>query len=263
MLGDCCETHGSRDRYLNVLADREHALDAFIAHEAPGLEGKTRRIECLRLLEMQRHAMMMFTSCGWFFDDLSGIETVQILRYAGRALQLAATLGAQGLEATFVERLAQAKSNVPEEGDGLAVWNRHVRPSIVSLLDVGAHYAISSLFETFAREANIYCYRVERSDHQNLRAGRASFAVGTARVIAQATGESLTMVYTALHLGDHNVTAGVVAGPETLDYAALTADSSAAFSRVAFPEVIRLIDRHFGSSTYSLVLISRRTKAYS
>ena len=65
-------------------------------------------VAVLSLLEMQRHAMLMYTSCGWFFDELSGMETVQIIQYAGRAMQLAESYCIQSIETPFLERLALA-----------------------------------------------------------------------------------------------------------------------------------------------------------
>ena len=73
-----------------------------------------------KLLEMQRHAMLMYTSCGWFFDELSGIETVQVIQYAGRVVQLAEELFGNDIERRFLDKLALAKSNLPEHGDGAA-----------------------------------------------------------------------------------------------------------------------------------------------
>ena len=79
----------------------------------------------LKLLELQRYLMLMYTSCGWFFDELSGIETVQVIQYAGRALQLAGQLFAEDLAAPFLELLAQAKSNIPDQGDGRSIYERY------------------------------------------------------------------------------------------------------------------------------------------
>jgi hypothetical protein len=58
-------------------------------------------ITVLKLMELQRHAMLMYTSCGWFFDELSGIETVQVIQYAGRVLQLADQLFTEAFEPDF------------------------------------------------------------------------------------------------------------------------------------------------------------------
>ena len=81
----------------------------------------------LKLLEIERHAMLMYTSCGWFFNDISGIETVQILRYAARAIQLASEITQKPLEAEFLRHLAKAKSNVPEFKTGRGVYQKLVK----------------------------------------------------------------------------------------------------------------------------------------
>ena len=66
--------------------------------------------------------MLMYTSCGWFFDELSGIETVQVIHYASRALQLAAQITAQSLEEEFLNLLQRTKNNLPEHVDGRAIY---------------------------------------------------------------------------------------------------------------------------------------------
>ena len=118
------------------------------------------------LMELERHAMLMYTSCGWFFDDISGIETVQVIAYAGRVLQLASELfgkRAATLEKKFIDRLATAKSNIPEQQDGAAVYNRYIRTMQVGLEQVAAHYAISSIFTSYPDEADLFSYSVAAS----------------------------------------------------------------------------------------------------
>src|SRR5205085_2471919 len=72
----------------------------------------SRTVTALKLLELQRNCLLMYTSCGWFFDELSGIETVQVLQYAGRAVQLAEELFGRPFEPAFLDRLAEAKRDV-------------------------------------------------------------------------------------------------------------------------------------------------------
>jgi hypothetical protein len=78
------------------------------------------------LLELEKYALRMFTSCGWFFDDIAGIEAVQILRYAARAIDLAGAEG-PGLEVELLDRLALAPSNDPAKGNGRDVYRNLVR----------------------------------------------------------------------------------------------------------------------------------------
>src|SRR5690606_24503949 len=115
----------------------------------------------LKLLELQRHAMLMYTSCGWFFDELSGIETVQVIQYAGRVVQLAQDLFPEDLESPFLERLERAKSNMPEHRDGHHIYAKYVKPAIIDLTKVAAHFAASTLFENYQAQDAIYCYDVD------------------------------------------------------------------------------------------------------
>src|SRR5581483_6779168 len=120
----------ARDGYVDVILDRsEEVVERFLKeHQAHGLNA-TERVRALQLMEMQRHAQLMYTSCGWFFDDISGIETVQVIAYAARALQLARELfgeRAGGLEPAFLKRLSEAKSNVASAGDGSRIYREKV-----------------------------------------------------------------------------------------------------------------------------------------
>ncbi len=95
------------------------------------------------LIELERNALRSFTSCGWFFDDIAGIETIQILRYAARALDLAGPVGAD-LERGFLERLAAAESNDPAVGTGADIYRRSVRPRWPAEQRVAAGFAAMS-----------------------------------------------------------------------------------------------------------------------
>jgi alpha-amylase/alpha-mannosidase (GH57 family) len=118
----------ARDAYVDVILDRAtDAVDRFLAEQAGRALAAPERVRALKLLELQRHAQLMYTSCGWFFDDVGGIEARQIVQYAGRALQLAADLFGPGLEEPFLERLERAKSNSPDAGDGRDIYEETVR----------------------------------------------------------------------------------------------------------------------------------------
>ncbi|HBL29498.1 MAG TPA: hypothetical protein DD490_21910 [Acidobacteria bacterium] len=119
----------ARDDYVAVLLDRTPAgVAAFFDRQAAGQPQGLDRVRALHLLEMQRQALLMYTSCGWFFSDLSGIETIQVLSYAGRAVQLAEQLFHEEIEERFLRRLDASRSNLPEHGTGRDLFRRHVRP---------------------------------------------------------------------------------------------------------------------------------------
>jgi alpha-amylase/alpha-mannosidase (GH57 family) len=121
----------ARDGYIDVVLDRSPgSVDRFFArHSVRPLSGDE-KAAALKLLEMQRYAMLMYTSDGWFFDELSRPEPLQVMQYAGHAAQLARELFGDGTEAELLEMLAQAKSNLPSQGDGRRIYENMVRPAI-------------------------------------------------------------------------------------------------------------------------------------
>jgi alpha-amylase/alpha-mannosidase (GH57 family) len=243
----------ARNDYIRVLLDRspENVEKFFQDHAASPLTAAD-RIAALKLLEIQRHAMLMYTSCGWFFDDLSGIETVQIIQYAGRVLQLSEELFGDTLESQFLERLERAKSNLPEHRDGRLIYEKFVKPAMINLEKVGAHYAVRSLFEPYAEHDRIYCYLVDREEFKPSEAGRMKLALGRARFTSKITGESAVLSFGVQHLGDHNVNGGVREFRGEEAYQSLVQEISEVFSRADLPEVVRLLDRNFGQNIFSL-----------
>jgi alpha-amylase/alpha-mannosidase (GH57 family) len=248
----------SRDGYIEVVLDRSpENVQRFFSQHANRELSESDRITALKLLELQRHAMLMYTSCGWFFDDLSRIETVQIIQYAGRVVQLAAELLGDETESHFLELLQAAKSNMPEQGDGRTIYERYVKPAMVDLTKVAAHYAVSSLFEEYGKEVKLYCYHVDAEDYQTSECGKARLAVGRARATSEITQESALLSFGVLHLGDHNLNAGVREYQGEEAYQVMVQETTQTCTAGDFAEGIRLLDKHFGSSTYSLKSLFR------
>ena len=247
------DSWAARDSYIDVVLDRslenvKRFLEQHRTHELDEAE----MVTVLKLLELQRHAMLMYTSCGWFFDELSGIETVQVIQYAGRAVQLAQELFGDDIEAYFLERLELATSNIPEHGDGRRIYDKFVKPAIVNLTKVTAHFAISSLFEEYGEQAKIHCYHIDIEDYQTSECGKAKLAAGRAKVTSEITQESAVLSFGVLHLGDHNVNAGVREYQGDEAYQTMVQETTQTCATADFPEVIRLLDKHFGTSTYSV-----------
>ncbi len=244
----------ARDRYIDVILDRSEAsVEAFFHAEQDHVLDREERVRALRLLELQRFAQLMYTSCGWFFDDLSGIETVQVLEYAGRALQLAHDVVQDpGLEEGFLEHLTLARSNLPSWGTGADVYRKTVEGSQVDRGKAGAHYAVSSLFEDFEPSQRIYSFRFDREHQHRSEAGQAALLVGRVRVTSLVTQACDDLSYAVLHLGHHNVTGGVRTFQGEDAYHRLLEEISRPFQRTDFTAVIRVLDHAFEASTYSL-----------
>ncbi len=248
----------ARDAYIGVVLDRRpENVDRFFAQHAVHTLTPAQRVTLFELLELERHTQLMYTSCGWFFDEISGIETVQIIAYAGRVLQLAAKLfGEEGvaLEAEFLDVLGHARSNVPENGDGAQVYRKWVKNARVDLEHVGAHYAISSMFRSYPDTGKIFCFDVGRHSYDMLTSGRGRVALGRARLKSQITEETEEICFAVLHLGDQNLSAAVkcFAAVDEEAWNKFNEEAKVATRRANLPELIRLIDGFFGSTTYSL-----------
>jgi len=252
----------ARDAYIQLILDRspDRVKAFFDAHQTHPLSD-AERVTALELLELERHTQLMYTSCGWFFDEVSGIETVQVIAYAGRVLQLSAKLfGEPGatLETGFLDILKKAISNVPELSDGAEVYRRFVTNMKIGLEQVGAHYAISSIFRSYPEQGEIFCFDVHRESHEVYTSGRGRVALGRALVDSRVTQEAEDICFAVLHLGDQNLSAAVKrydsSNTEEVEaFKTFSADVGAAMRRANLAEVIRLIDRIFGQMGYSLI----------
>ncbi|HTS69813.1 MAG TPA: DUF3536 domain-containing protein [Terriglobia bacterium] len=251
----------ARNDYIDVILDRsEGTREAFIAKHAQGQLEEPAKITLWKLLELQRHAMLMYTSCGWFFDELSGLETVQVIRYAGRAAQLAEELFGNHAQGEFIEKLSQAKSNIPEHGDGGRIYQKFVQPAFVDLRKVGAHYAIRSLSEAYEPDAHVYCYKVERQASFDLARGDKSeqkLVAGLARFTSEITRDSAVLGFAAMDRGDGSPSGGVLKAANAEAYEAVVARLRESFARGDLDEASRLLQECLEGEVYTLKVIFR------
>ena len=204
----------------------------------------------LKLLELQRHAMLIFTSCGWFFDEISGIETTQILQYAARAIQLAEEIDGVSLDASFGALLAKAPGNVL--ATGLEAYEKHAKSAAVDLARVGAHYAISSLFEEYPEEYEFGCYRVTGDIVHRQSAGRSQLLTGRASILSKVTQEYIDVQFAVIHAGDHNLSCGIASNVASAAFRGMEEALRQAFERGDLAATIRTLDAHFGQNIYSI-----------
>ncbi len=243
----------ARDDYIDVVLDRgpENTKKFFEAHALEELS-QEEQVRVLKLLEMQRQAMLMFTSCGWFFDEISGMETIQAMQYAARAIQHAEELTGISHSRDFLQALEKASTNIPQFENGARVYEAFVKPAMLDLQRVGGHWAISSLFEEYPESTRIYSYTTKREVYDRAEAGKMKLATGTTRVISEITGEEEPISFAVLHIGDHMLNGGVKKQMAPEAFSAMQKGIKEAFLRSDVPEIIRLMDKHFGMKNYSL-----------
>lgn len=245
----------ARNDYISVVLDRsEENVEAYFSrHMLPGIAlDRMEKVKLLKLQELQRHAMLMFTSCGWFFDDISGIESIQVMCYAGRVAQLAKDLFGKDLLPDFISILENAPSNLPEFKSGAKVYERFVKPAPLDLFKIGIHYAVSSLFENYPEVIRIGEYETQNQEAERLESIPQKLVLGRARIRSAATWEEESLSYAVLHLGDQRLVAGAARFTDEASYVQLKNEIGEAFRKGDTAQVIRMVDKHFGDHNYSL-----------
>jgi alpha-amylase/alpha-mannosidase (GH57 family) len=242
----------ARDELIELVIDpeRKRAVE-FVERQAGRALDERERVTALKLLEMERQALLMYTSCGWFFSEISGIETVQILKYAARALQLARELDGADLEPEFALALAKAPSNVPELGDGARVYETLVKPSVVSLEGVAAHYAIAGLFDEYGKPDQLFCYDVALRGRRREKGGSATLAMSRLEIRSRLTHERRDLSACVLHFSGSDIRCGL----RPYDAPAHAEAEKRLFGRFAalsLAQMVREIDRDFPGRDYTL-----------
>jgi hypothetical protein len=242
----------TRNDYIEVIFDRSREnVENFLAKHAVRELTKEENIAALKLLEIQRNAMLMYTSCGWFFDEISGIETVQILQYASKAIQYAQELMGLSLETEYLQYLKEAPSNVYK--NAAEIYDMFVKPTRTDILRVGAHYSISSIFENYPEEITLYCYTAKSDMYNKMEAGKLKLIIGKTKIRSNITWDEMAISFAVLHLGDHNINAGVKYFNGDSEFTAMQDEIKNAFEKGDIPEVVRLMDKHFENNIYSLL----------
>ena len=254
----------ARDDYVGVLLgslDREGFLRAH-AGRATDAASRTR---ALTLLEMQRASLMMFTSCGWFFNDISGIEPVQNLRYAARVLDLLEEAGAESPRAPFLELLAEAESNVAAHGSGADIFLTEVESARVAPQRVAASLAISGLVSEPEGAGRSAGYEFTRGDARKVRHGRVALTIERLGLESAATGRRFDYAAAAVHFGDVDFYCALSEwkGGEG-EFAAAARKIQEEFRTASLPSLLRLMRERFGDAEFGLehLLPAERQRVY-
>jgi alpha-amylase/alpha-mannosidase (GH57 family) len=240
----------ARDEYVDVVFDRS-AADAFLDRFSTRPLSPEERVCALKLLEMERHTLLMYTSCGWFFAEIAGLESVQILKYAARALQLAREACGVDLEAAFQEALSRAPSNLPDMRDGARVYEQFVKPSVVTLEGVAAHAAIASLFDEYRTAERLFCYEVSFESRRREKVGNATLSTSRLEVESMLTHEKRDLSACVLHIAPSDFRCGLRPW-DAGGHGDVERRLFARFAGMSLAQVVREIDREYTGRDYTL-----------
>ncbi len=240
----------SRDQYINLIINENHKNSVFLKrHELKPLRKGAKEL-VLKMLEMQRNRMYMFTSCGWFFDDIAGLEALQILRYAAAALQIAQLFDPL-LTKEFLSILSLARSNENPGLSGADLFTQKIIPQVADLGKVAAHIAIASLFEDLPIRYKFYCYNVNLIEHEKERSGEKTLMIGRTLIANSITTESESLNFAVIHHGGVDLRCSI-SNSDTQEYELLRTDLIETFRKQSSTELIRKMDDYFPEKYYSL-----------
>ena len=243
----------ARDEYIRVILDRsDESLAAFFGEHATHELNDDEKVAALKLLEMQRHAQLMYTSCGWFFDELSGIETVQVIQYARRAVRLGEQMNGGNLEAQFVEQLRTPRATQRSTRTARAFTKSGYSP-LSRTSRKWPRTTPSARFLNRTRTARAFIATMCSAKRFKVRPkARCGWPRAVHGYLRESRAKQTRFDFGVLHMGDHNITCGIREASQEKDPCASSEQLFAAFARADAPAVIRLLDEGFGGKVYSL-----------
>lgn len=252
-----------RNHYIDVMLDRSTMNVKKFQQEnfLPDLSDED-KIKAMELLEMQRQLLLMYTSCGWFFSEISGIETVQIMKYAARAMQIAARYTDKNLEENFLNILSQAKSNLPEYGTGKDIFERFVKPSVVTAKQIASLWAISSLYQDFEDEENVYCYTIKKHAYKKVQKGNSTFVIGHIEIQSRITMIKYNMMFALMQYSGGDFHCAIKEYSDDAEFNNIRVSLIKTFMMNPLTEIIRSLDEYFGKEYFTLkdIFIEERRK---
>ena len=252
-----------RNKYIEVILDRNEMNVKKFQQEnfKPELSDED-KVKAMELLEIQRQSLLMYTSCGWFFSEISGIETVQIMKYAARAMQLATRFTNKNLEEHFLNILAEAKSNIPEHGTGKDIFERFVKPSIVTTKQIASLWALSSLYQDFEDEESVYCYTIKKEGYKKVQKGSSTFVVGHIEIQSKITLQKSNVMFALMQYAGGDFHCAIKEYSDDTEFNRLKTNLIKTFLMNPLTEIIRSMDEYFGKEYFTLkdIFIEERRK---
>lgn len=252
-----------RNKYIDVILDRSE-LNIKKFHKACLIAdlSEEQKVKAMELLEMQRQAMLMYTSCGWFFSEISGIETTQIMKYAARAIQLAQVFSKKDFETHFVNILAEAKSNFPDFGTGKDIYEKFVKPAIVTTKQIANLWAISSLYKDFDDEEDFYCYKIKKHSYKQVQKGTSKLVIGHIEIQSKITLQKSNVMFALVQYSGGDFHCTIKEFSDDSEYMNVQKELFRIFMLHPLTEIIRALDEYFGKEYFTLkdIFIEERRK---
>lgn len=242
----------ARDDYIKLVVSRHRFREEFLYRHTGRWLQEEEKVRALTFLELQRHAMLMYTSCGWFFSDISGIETLQDLEYAGRVLDLMEELKLNPPRASFLEMLSKAKSNKPEMGNGADIFRRFVETARVPPQAIAASHAISSLVGHEEDGGETAGFRFSREDFNRKQHGRLKLATGRMQLDSVWTGRHYDYVFAAMHFGGVDFLCTLKPFNGEAEFKGSAEKLWSNFRTASLPTMLRLMQTLFGPEEFGL-----------
>jgi len=243
----------ARDDYINVITDRSKVnIESFLKEYVTKEISSVDRAKVLKLMELQRNAMLMYASCEWFFDEISGIETIQGMRYAARVLQLIEGISGTSMEESFRALLEKTPSNRPDLKDGSVIYDMFVKPVVIDIPRVGINHGICELFKKDPDILRVSAYAVKTIYYEEREAKNRKMASGIVKVKSNITLEENEISFTLLRFEDYNIIGGAKEGMDRKNFSEMQKILRNIFAKDDTTEFIGLIDKYFHRHRYSL-----------
>ncbi|MEK9628168.1 MAG: DUF3536 domain-containing protein [Nitrospinota bacterium] len=237
----------ARNEFVQLILHTE-SVEKFLGKHASFRLDASKKIKVLKWMEIQRHAMLMYTSCGWFFNDVSGIETVQILRYASYALDLYSQLDGVSLESSFIETLKKARSNIPKWKSGDFIYKKMVESTRVANEQIFTCGLAANLLKKSILEIPVGSNSVLNISSDKTSSGKYEIIFGKGDIVKDNTLEKVSMDYFVLHDGDGDYKIFVL--PSVEKNKEIREKILSVFEKKGYKETLSLLLESFGPPCY-------------
>jgi len=242
----------ARNEYISVMLDRsEKNLEHFFKANFSRKLKKDEKVVALKLLELQKNAMFMYTSCGWFFDEISGIEPVQLMQYAAGVMQTAQDVLGLDLEKKFLAILKKAPSNLKEFKSGADVYEKYVRHGVIGFERLAVHYGLGAMFEAKEKVSELYAFEAEMLDQERAAKDDTQVFCGTVALRSRITHEEKTFAFFVVDSGGFHVQCGATEFKNVKTFTSQKTAVFEAFSQSA-EKALAVIGELSGGKLYTL-----------